>query len=62
VLKRDRLGVSAYPQGTAQNDASILPGDYFTRLAKINNETLIIAETGWNSDDIVVKGESCDVL
>jgi hypothetical protein len=62
MLKRDRLGVSAYPQGTAQNDASKLPADYFTRLAKINNETLIIAETGWNSDDIVVKGESCDVF
>eukprot|EP00029_Vermamoeba_vermiformis_P009941 TRINITY_DN5120_c0_g1_i1.p1 TRINITY_DN5120_c0_g1~~TRINITY_DN5120_c0_g1_i1.p1 ORF type:complete len:244 (-),score=22.37 TRINITY_DN5120_c0_g1_i1:439-1077(-) len=61
-LKRDRLAVSAYPQGTAQNDASKLPLDYFTRLAKLNNEQLIIAETGWNSDPIVVGSGGCETL
>jgi len=42
-------------------NASNLPDDYFTRLANINNETLIIAETGWNSDDLVIANSGCQI-
>ena len=61
-LKRDRVGLSVYPQGTAGNDASKLPADYFNRLPKLVDESYIIAETGWNSVDLVVASGNCEVL
>ena len=61
ALQRDRLGLSAYPQGLT-NDAgqpiipADLPADYFRRLRDRNpaEPAIVITETGWNSDDLVV--------
>jgi hypothetical protein len=57
-LPRDRFGVSAYPYG----DPALLPADYFTRAANRNPqgaERVVIAETGYNSESIVV-GDGVD--
>jgi hypothetical protein len=69
-LKRDRLGLSAYPQGM-RNAAggrvtpSELPTDFFSRLRDRNpsEAPVVITETGWNSDDLTVRGSSgCSTL
>lgn len=37
---------------------SVLPWDYFTRAAAIGGERLIIAETGWNSQPMLLNADT----
>lgn len=52
-LKRDRFAMSTYPPLNAFKSPADLPPDWFTRGASKNSETPLIAETGWNSSNLV---------
>jgi hypothetical protein len=53
-LRRDRLGLSAYPQGLSGASAGGLPTDFFTRIhqQRPTEPRSVITETGWNSNDL----------
>jgi hypothetical protein len=52
-LKRDRFAMSSYPPLNAFKSPSEVPADWFSRGASKNGETALIAETGWNSSNLV---------
>ncbi|MFN8559425.1 MAG: hypothetical protein U0531_19500 [Dehalococcoidia bacterium] len=67
-LQRDRFGLSAWPylaqtydqrartsNGRAFMTVSAIPSDYFTRAAARGAERTFISETGWNSDNLILK-------
>ncbi|MEO8878208.1 MAG: hypothetical protein ABI461_21625 [Polyangiaceae bacterium] len=60
-LKRDRFAMSSYPQLGSYKKASDLPSDWFSRGASKNGEVGLIAETGWNSRNLVaeLKSSTC---
>lgn len=53
-LRRDRLGLSVYPQGLRGAVAGALPADFFSRSRQRRpaEPRIVITETGWNSDDL----------
>lgn len=56
-LRRDRLGLSVYPQGLAGlTRPSALPADFLRRLRdrRPSEPPIVITETGWNADDLRV--------
>jgi hypothetical protein len=55
-LRRDRLGLSVYPQGLRGATAGALPTDFFSRIRqqRPTEPRIIVTETGWNSDDLRV--------
>lgn len=54
-LKRDRLGLSIYPQGLGVVPQA-LPSDFVTRLRvrRPAEPPIVVTETGWNTDDLRV--------
>jgi hypothetical protein len=58
VLKRDRLGLSIYPQGMlgAGGQPRALPADFFRRVRdrRPTEPPIQITETGWNSDTLAL--------
>jgi hypothetical protein len=52
-LKRDRFAMSSYPPLNSFKSPSDVPADWFSRGPSENNETPLIAETGWNSSSLV---------
>jgi hypothetical protein len=59
-LKRDRFGISAFPQGLPASNGVTnpyqLPQDYLSRVKDRNpqEKRMLITETGWNSQSIAV--------
>ncbi|MFN8556680.1 MAG: hypothetical protein U0531_04800 [Dehalococcoidia bacterium] len=67
-LKRDRFAISAWPYAAEVYDRdsptfngkrfltpATIPLDYFTRAADRGRERVFVAETGWTTDDLVIK-------
>ncbi|HUJ60874.1 MAG TPA: hypothetical protein VLX92_20365 [Kofleriaceae bacterium] len=53
-LQRDRFAMSSYPQLSGLTPAT-LPADWFTRGAARGGERAVVAETGWNSTNLVAQ-------
>ncbi|HEX7663861.1 MAG TPA: hypothetical protein VF407_05100, partial [Polyangiaceae bacterium] len=60
-LKRDRFAMSSYPALGPFTKASDIPADWFSRGPAKKGEKALVAETGWNSSNIVaqVKNVGC---
>jgi hypothetical protein len=61
AMKRDRFAMSTYPMFNTFQTPADLPIDWFTRGSSRGGEKPLVAETGWDSANIVVepRGAAC---
>jgi hypothetical protein len=57
-ILRDRFAISTYPFMAGFKSATEVPADWFTRGAARGKEMALIAETGWISSPVTVRGQS----